>query len=158
MVGLTMVLAIAICIFGAAGLFAWLSGPFSDLVPMIAPAAERPVETESEAPAEDPVVPEQTAAEPEVPEVAQQEPTIAASEDDFEPTHQIAPGDTINFRAGPSTADPIIIALSPATPLQYLDEDQPTVNPGDGSRWMKFRNENGDEGWVREIDTEPYVP
>ena len=40
MVGITMVLAIAICIFGAAGLFAWLSRPFSDLIPVVAPAAQ----------------------------------------------------------------------------------------------------------------------
>ena len=40
MVGFTMVLAMVILIFGAAGLFAWLSRPFSDLIPMVAPAAE----------------------------------------------------------------------------------------------------------------------
>src|SRR5215212_3925857 len=40
MVGITMVLAIAICIFGAAGLFAWLSRPFSDLIPVVAPVAQ----------------------------------------------------------------------------------------------------------------------
>src|SRR3712207_9461527 len=40
MVGITMVLVIAICIFGAAGLFAWLSRPFSDLIPVVAPAAQ----------------------------------------------------------------------------------------------------------------------
>ena len=42
MVGITMVLAIAICIFGAAGLFAWLSRPFSDLIPVVVPAAASP--------------------------------------------------------------------------------------------------------------------
>src|SRR5690349_24988532 len=42
MVGITMALAIAICVFGAAGVFAWLSRPFSDLIPMVAPAAQAP--------------------------------------------------------------------------------------------------------------------
>ena len=56
------------------------------------------------------------------------------------------------------TADEIISALPPATPLQYLNEDAPTENPNDGSRWMKFRIQNGAEGWVREIDTEQYQP
>ena len=161
MVGLSMVLAMAICIFGAAALFAWLSRPFSDLIPMVAPAAERPLAAEGSnaagtenAIAVEPESPA-TAAPTEEPDAV---PTISAANDDFQPTHQIAPGDSINFRAGPSTADPIIMALSPATPLQYLDEDAPTANPGDGSRWMRFRNENGDEGWVREIDTEAYEP
>jgi SH3-like domain-containing protein len=90
-------------------------------------------------------------------------PTIAASatepaEEAFAPTHQIGAAQSVNFRAGPSTADQIIIALSPATPLEYLDEDEPTSNPSDGERWMKFRNEAGQEGWVREIDTVPYEP
>jgi hypothetical protein len=155
-----MVLVLAICIFGAAVLFAWLSRPFSDLIPMVAPAAERPLVTEESVNAPDQ---QAVAVEVETPAAAapttaaDAAPTIAAG-DDFEPTHQIAPGDSINFRAGPSTSDPIIMALSPATPLQYLEEDAPTANPGDGDRWMKFRNENGDEGWVREIDTEAYVP
>jgi hypothetical protein len=42
--------------------------------------------------------------------------------------------------------------------LQYLGEDAPTTDPSDGNRWMKFRTENGDEGWVREIDTDAYQP
>jgi hypothetical protein len=48
------------------------------------------------------------------------------------------------------------MALSPATPLQFLGEEEPTTNPGDGERWMRFRTEDGQEGWVREIDTGPY--
>ena len=67
-------------------------------------------------------------------------------------------GESVNFRAGPSTVDAIISALPPATPLQYLNEDAPTENPNDGNRWMKFRIQNGAEGWVREIDTEQYQP
>ncbi len=145
MVGITMVLAMVILIFGAAGLFAWLSQPFSDLIPMVAPAANG-----GAAPTTAPEV----AIQVEPPDTAPSEPTIAASADDFEPTHQIAPGDSINFRTGPSTADSIIEALPPASALEYLDEDE---SPG-GVRWLRFRNERGDEGWVREIDTEPYQP
>jgi hypothetical protein len=157
MVGMTMVLAIAICIFGAAGLFAWLSRPFSDLIPVVAPAAQiqQPAE-----PAEPPA--QQPAADEPAVEV-QSEPTQPApaespTADDFQPTHQIGAGQSVNFRSGPSTTDPIIVALPPETPLQYLDEDAPTENPSDGDRWMRFRIEAGDEGWVREIDTEPYQP
>lgn len=160
MVGITMVLAIAICIFGAAGLFAWLSRPFSDLIPVVAPAAQvqqpaEPAESTDQQPAgEQPDIAAQT--EPTQPAPAA--PTNSPPMDEFKPTHQIGAGQSVNFRSGPSTTDPIIVALPPDTPLQYLNEDAPTENPSDGDRWMKFRNDAGDEGWVREIDTEPYQP
>jgi hypothetical protein len=160
MVGITMVLAIAICIFGAAGLFAWLSRPFSDLIPMVAPAAQvqqaaQPTEPSDQQPVgEEPAI----AAPAEPTQPAPAAPTNSPPTDDFEPTHQIGAGQSVNFRSGPSTTDPIIVALPPDTPLQYLNEDAPTENPSDGDRWMKFRNEAGDEGWIREIDTEPYQP
>jgi hypothetical protein len=157
MVGITMVLAIAICIFGAAGLFAWLSRPFSDLIPVVAPAAQvqSPAEPAGQQPAGD--EPE-IAAQPEPTQPPPAAPTDSPTADGFEPTHQIGAGQSVNFRSGPSTTDPIIIALPPGTPLQYLDEDAPTENPADGDRWMRFQNEAGDEGWIREIDTEPYQP
>jgi hypothetical protein len=155
-----MVLAIAICIFGAAGLFAWLSRPFSDLIPMVAPAAQvqqaaQPTEPSDQQPVgEEPAI----AAPAEPTQSAPAAPTNSPTADDFEPTHQIGAGQSVNFRSGPSTTDPIIVALPPDTPLQYLNEDAPTENPSDGDRWMRFRNEAGDEGWIREIDTEAYQP
>jgi hypothetical protein len=160
MVGITMVLAIAICIFGAAGLFAWLSRPFSDLIPVVAPAAQvqQPAES-AESAGQQPAAEEpEIAAQTEPTQPAPAAPTNSPTANDFEPTHQIGAGQSVNFRSGPSTTDPIIIALPPDTPLQYLNEDAPTENPSDGDRWMMFRNEAGDEGWIREIDTEPYQP
>jgi hypothetical protein len=161
MVGITMVLAIAICIFGAAGLFAWLSRPFSDLIPIVAPAAQvQPTAAPAES-AGQPPVPEgdqaiETQVEPTQPAPAA--PTVSPTAVDFEPSHQIAAGQSVNFRTGPSVADSVIIALPPATPLQYLDEDAPTSGPNEGDRWMRFRTEDGQEGWVLEILTEPYQP
>ena len=163
MVGVTMGIVIAICIFGAALVFAALSQPFSDLIPMAGPAA--PVRTP--APAADTGGEENSViAAEEDPTAPATEPTVAPpadatstpEPDDFEPTHQIGAAQSVNFRSGPSTADSIIEALSPATPLQYLDEDAPTTNPSDGDRWMRFRTEDGQEGWVREIDTTTYQP
>lgn len=161
MVGITMALAIAICVFGAAGVFAWLSRPFSDLIPVVAPAAqvtpapESPVQEGSSAP-------QQAAPAIEIqaePTSVLTAPATAPATEAFTPTYQISSsGESVNFRAGPSTADGIISALPPATPLQYLNEDAPTQNPSDGDRWMKFRIQNGAEGWVREIDTEQYQP
>jgi hypothetical protein len=160
MVGITMVLAIAICIFGAAGLFAWLSRPFSDLIPVVAPAAQVQQATEPDEPPEQQPAGEEPAIDVQVEptQPAPAEPADSPTADNFEPTHQIGAGQSVNFRSGPSTGDAIIVALPPATPLEYLDEDAPTTNPVDGDRWMRFRTENGDEGWIREIDTEPYQP
>jgi hypothetical protein len=161
MVGITMVLAIAICIFGAAGLFALLSRPFSDLIPVVAPAAQvQPTAAPAEAAGQPPHQGEEqaieTQAEPTQPAPA--EPTVSPTAEEFQPTHQIASGQSVNFRTGPSVADSVIIALPPATPLQYLDEDAPTSGPNEGDRWMRFRTEDGQEGWVLEILTEPYQP
>ena len=161
MVGITMVLAIAICIFGAAGLFAWLSRPFSDLIPVVAPAAQvqptaAPAEPAGQPSAQGEEQAIETQAEPTQPAPAA--PTVSATADDFEPTHQIAAGQSVNFRTGPSVADSVIIALPPATPLQYLDEDAPTSGQNEGERWMRFRTEDDQEGWVLEILTEPYQP
>lgn len=161
-----MALAIAILIFGAAGLFAWLSRPFSDLIPMVAPAAEIAApETAADQAIETPVVeqePNQEAAA-EQNSVPADIPTIAAADseepqDEFEPTHQIAAAGPVNLRPEPSVNNTPIIALPPATALQYLDEEAPTEDTADGSRWMRFRTEDGQEGWVREIDTGPYQP
>jgi hypothetical protein len=152
-----MVLTIAICIFGAAGLFAWLSRPFSDLIPISAPAAG--VSSEQPTPsAPPPTIVPTTESQPAISEANGGVPPAAATSQAFNPTHQIRSDVSVNFRSGPSTGDSIIIALSPATPLQYLGEEAPTSNPSDGDRWMKFRNESGQDGWVREIDTEPYQP
>ena len=163
MVGVTMGIVIAICIFGAAVVFAALSQPFSDLIPMAGQVA--PAQTSAPDSGE-PNTSEPVIAAAEEPTVPPAEPTVAPSADatntpeadDFEPTHQIGAAQSVNFRAGPSTGDSIIEALSPATPLQYLDEEAPTSNPADGDRWMRFRTEDGQEGWVREIDTTTYEP
>jgi hypothetical protein len=160
MVGITMVLAIAICIFGAAGLFAWLSRPFSDLIPMVAPAAQvqpaaEPAEPSGQQPAEEePAVQVQPEPTPPAPAAATESPAA----EEFQPTHQISSAQSVNFRTGPSVGDSVIVALPPETPLQYLEEDAPTSGPNEGDRWMRFRTEDGQEGWVLEILTAPYQP
>jgi hypothetical protein len=120
----------------------------------VQPAAE-PAEPSDQQPAgEEPAI--EVPTEPTQPAPA--EPPVSPTAEDFQPTHQIGAGQSVNFRSGPSTTDAIIVALPPETPLQYLNEDAPTENPSDGDRWMRFSNEAGDEGWIREIDTEPYQP
>jgi hypothetical protein len=74
----------------------------------------------------------------------------------FNSTHQSNSAQQINLRAGPGIDREIIRPLALAEPLQYLNEDAPTDDPArDGPRWMKFMTEDGQVGWVREIDVEP---
>ena len=163
MVGFTMVLTMVILIFGAAGLFAWLSRPFSDLIPMVAPAAgiqatAPPGNSAGAAVAPtEPVIQTATDTEPE-PAAPTPPPTAEPEETEFEPTHQISANQSVNIRTGPSTNDSVIVALSPGTALQYLDEDQPASESADGNRWMLFRTEDGQEGWVVELLVVPYQP
>ena len=166
MVGISMALTVAICVGGFATIYAALTPFTADLVPQErepTPAPTR-VAARSEdlgaAPTSAPEVAIAAEAPTPTPAPAPTEaPAPTPTEEAFRPTHQISAGQSINFRSGPSTADPILFALPPLTPLQYLNEDAPTQNPAqDGRRWMRFRNEDGEEGWVREIDTEPYRP
>lgn len=163
LVGLSMALTIAICIGGAAAIYAVLVPIFSDLVPIsAAPRGAQVVATQAPEGGTEPqgngddgpavvAPPAPTAAPAPTPTP---EPTDA-----FEPTHQISSSQSINFRAGPSTNDQILLALSPATPLEATGERAPTANPAqDGNFWLQFTIEDGTEGWVREIDTEPYQP
>jgi len=87
-------------------------------------------------------------------------PGAAAGDADaeaFVPTHRVAASAAVSFRAGPSLDASSRLPLPPDTPLQYLGTEAPTVNPAtDGARWMMFRTEQNQEGWIREIDVEPY--
>jgi hypothetical protein len=69
-------------------------------------------------------------------------------EDAWEPTHQIREGPNVNFRSGPNTISQSQGALSPGTPLRFLDEEEPSG----GVTWMYFDIEDGTEGWIRDID------
>ncbi|MGI9253468.1 MAG: SH3 domain-containing protein [Thermomicrobiales bacterium] len=184
-VGLSMALAIAISIGGATLIYAALIEPLSDLIP-ISRESRAPVQDQIQplAPVDDQQAQGLGGAEPAQitePEAASiqqasapvdSEPTTARAGESpttsvdapakesaqFKPTHQIGASQSVNFRAGPTRGDAIIVALPPSTPIQYLDEDAPTEDPADGDRWMKFVTEDGQEGWVREIDVVSYQP
>ncbi|MBA3642515.1 MAG: SH3 domain-containing protein [Chloroflexia bacterium] len=164
MVGLSMALTIAICIGGFSAIYAGLVPYLSDIVPV----SPRERAAPTAVPDDDVVAAPAPEVEPEAPAIAQAAPVETeppaeppapaaptATSEAFTPDFQIA-GATINFRAGPSTNDAIIEALPPATPLQFLGEEAASTNPDDAPGWRKFKTEDGTEGWVREIDTEPY--
>jgi len=88
-------------------------------------------------------------------------PRPTAADAEFQPDYQVDPGaDTgINFRNEPSTSggqSTVIIALPPGTQLQSQGEQREDPdNPEDNGTWLLFVTEDGQEGWVREIDVVP---
>ncbi len=166
MVGISMALSIAICVGVFAAIYAGLTPWLNDLVPIDPPAVTQVASTDQQAappasngdanqPAIAPVVQAEPTPTPEPVAETEVEPTPTPEGDAFEPTHQIrAAGESINLRPEPSTNNNPIRALSPATPLQYLGEE----SPSDDGTWMLFVTEEGEEGWVRDIDTETYEP
>lgn len=81
--------------------------------------------------------------------VGELEPTATA--ETFAPDYRISAVQRINLRAGPGTNFDVVVVLAPGTELVSLDEDETTG----GNRWLRFRTEDGDEGWIREIDVDP---
>jgi len=175
MIGLTMALTLAVCVGSFTLIYAQLEPVVSDFVSegeTEAPPTPEPVvaETQPTNDAEDPA-PTQETAEPtqeseETDETDEPEATTEPTPgDEFVPDYQIDSGQPVNLRAGPSvnnSGEPIV-AVPIDAPLMYLGESQPTEDPGgdglgDGQVWMKFRTEDGEEGWIREVDVTEYVP
>lgn len=74
----------------------------------------------------------------------------------FNPDYTISAASRVNFRSGPSVDSDVVDTLSPGTQLQYLNDTQASADPAaDGaSEWMKFQDQNGDQGWIRSVDVE----
>lgn len=166
MVGLSMALTIAVCI----GSFVWIYAKVEPLTrdfvdaATIAPTEPSRQEREADESAEsDDDTPTREAAaqvsergnraEPRA-----ENPTPTPTPQRFRATHRVISEVTINFRPGPgvNSGEPVA-QLEPGTELQYLNETQDSQDPdADGDlRWLKFRTEDGLEGWIREIDVEP---
>lgn len=171
MIGISMALTIAVCVGSFSVLYASLNNVVSDFVTQ---TEEEPTATIAQAPAE-PDVAEAVPTEPpaeaneaaaddaeaqEVPTPTEApEPTETPEDDgEFTPDYRIDSAPSVNLRAGPGVQQyEAIIALDFETPLEFLDQTEPTSNPaGDGLSqgqvWMLFRTEDGNEGWIREID------
>lgn len=159
MVGVSMALTIALCVGGFTVIYSVLVPVLSDVVgvegregtrvPSRDAAAVAVAQPSATATSDEPAAP--VATEPAAPA-----PTATASA--FQATHQIGAAESVNFRSGPSRDNPPILALTPQTPLQFLDERAPAGVPDDEPGWMKFRIESGEEGWVRQIDAQEIGP
>lgn len=172
MIGVSMALTIALCVAGFSVIYASLDDVLGDFVSREQAAAnvQEPV-AGTQVAAEGPVatdVPEEQ-AQPTVAPTAEPDPTAPPTEPPatppdaaFEPDYQTSSDYSLNLRSGPSSdgGDSTVVAvMPPASPLQFQNEEAPTDNPAqDGDRWMLFVTEDGDEGWIRELDVESYEP
>lgn len=177
MIGISIISAIGILVGGFTLIYAVLDPLVSDFVgpwgkPTQAPAGEAlaarsapnnsPDTGEAAAPATAPAPTEPAAAPTAAPAAA---PTAEATppEDAFEPDYRVTAQGRINFREGPGVRFPAIVAIDPGTEVQSLGESQETQNPAadllsPGREWLKFRLEDGREGWIRDIDVTPIDP
>lgn len=173
-VGVSMALAIAICIAGFVAIYVQLQPYISDFVTRDPPEeearvaaapdpTERPDDDEGDeepAPTEEPSEDEEGAASDEEeapPEDDEDEPEPTEESDEFEPDLQSNSEFQINLRSEPTTNSDIIIVLTFAQPLESTGETAPADDPAnDGDLWVEVRTENGEEGWMREIDSEPF--
>jgi hypothetical protein len=176
MIGVSIAITIAICVAGFSIIYSALdefttdfvsdSDPTVEVTPANEIAGPEPTTEPTAAPAGEG---DQTGgAAP----TATTEPTVAPASgdnqatqpsDEFTPDYQISAGENINFRSGPGTNSEVVTSLTSEQALQYLGESQPSEDPdrdglSEDQVWMKFRTEDGEEGWVRELDVEPYDP
>lgn len=175
MIGISMFFTIAICVGSFSVIYAGLDDVVGDFVSRAAPDnTPTPLPTEvAEAEDEEEPAPEPTdepEPEPTNPpdegENDNPEPTEEAADNDdgnFQPDYQVDSTGSVNFRSGPGTEFEILYSVPLEEPLEYLGESAPTQNPdadglGEGQVWMQFQTEDGDEGWIREIDVTEYVP
>jgi hypothetical protein len=170
MIGLTMALTLIVCVGSFTLIYAQLEPVVSDFVSdgETAVVATTPPDVAEAAATEPPAQPaDQQAPAPTAEPTPEPEPTAEPTPDDdeFTPDYQIDSPAPVNLRAGPSVnnSGEAIMAVPIDAPLMYLDESQPTEDPagdglGDGQVWMKFRTEDGQEGWIREIDVTEYTP
>jgi len=169
-VGVSMAAAIAICIAGFIAIYVQLQPFISDFVSQEPPGEEarviaRPDPTEAPADEEE-VAPADEPAATEAPEedvaVEENEPEPTDEPSGFDPDFQlIADGDSVNLRSAPSVESGVVVVITPAQALQFLDETVVSDNPGrdqltEGQEWWRFRTEVGEEGFIREIDVEPF--
>lgn len=177
MIGFSMLLTLVVCVGAFTMIYARLEPVVADFVgrgdievptpiPTEEPVAQEPEPT-TEPSDDDTAPPTDDEGEDETPAEGGDNQIEQVDDDDpegFNPDYQIDSNQSVNLRPGPGVASgDAIMALPIATPLMYLNEQQATEDPDrdqmeSGQVWMKFRTEDGTEGWIRELDISEYVP
>jgi uncharacterized protein YgiM (DUF1202 family) len=72
----------------------------------------------------------------------------------FDPDYQVIALEQVNLRSGPGVDSAIVTQVNPGDPLEFLGNREASSNPdADGdSEWLNFETEEGQEGWIRQID------
>ncbi len=174
MIGISIMTAIGILLGGFTLIFSLLNPLVSDFVgplpePTPAIAGERLASRSSsdtglgaDEPASEATVP--PTASPTEPAAPTPTATAEATPPEaFEPDYRVTAQRRINFREGPGVNFPAVAGIEPGTEVQSLGESQATQNPeadllSPGRQWLKFRLEDGREGWIRDIDIAPIAP
>jgi cytoskeletal protein RodZ len=163
MVGLSMALTIAVCIGGFVWIYAQAEPFTKDFVDAAtaAPTRENQSNNDEKSTAEptDAAGDEVASGNSDQPQSEPtNEPEPTSTPESFQATHRVSSEVTINFRPGPgvNSGEPIG-QLSPGTELQSLNETEQSQDPdADGdTTWLRFRTQDGLEGWIRQIDVEP---
>lgn len=168
MIGFSMLLTLMVCVGGFTVIFTQLEPVVSDFVGRGQTVnTPTPVPTPTPPPAQptQPAAPTAVATKTETP-TAQSTGTPGLESlngDEFSPDYQLNAPDVTNLREGPGTSYDTNGTVPLDEPLMYLGEAQATENPSadgmaEGDRWMRFRLEDGREGWLREIDVTTYEP
>ena len=175
MIGFSMLLTLVVCVGAFTMIYARLEPVVADFVgrgdielptpiPTEEPVAQAPEPTVAPtAPADDPPPAEEETPAPDASGDNQADQT-EEDPDAFTPDFQVDSDQSVNLRPGPGVATgDAIVAVPIASPLMYLDEEQATTDPErdqmeEGQVWMKFRTEDGTEGWIRELDVSEYQP
>lgn len=165
MVGISMALTIAVCI----GSFVWIYARFDpltrDFVDQATSPPTRRAAANNNADAADDATetpkPEDDSNNGNVQEAnPTQAPEPVATSRAFDPTHRMSAETQVNLRPGPgiNSGSPVG-TVSPGAELQYLNETELGQDPDGGDlNWLRFRTQDGLEGWIREVDVEPINP
>jgi len=175
MIGISMALTIMVCVASFSVIYSALDRFTTDFISdddptTVAEEITAPGQTSQQDPTEPAENTDQNDNDGE--EQAEEEPTSTTQPSDnqiepqatseaFSPDYQIDSNQSINLRSGPGTNNDIVTTLTIAQPLQYLGQSEESDNPGrdglaPGQVWMQFRTEDGDVGWVREVDVAAY--
>ena len=165
-IGLSMALAIAICIGGFTWLYVQLDPWAQDFAGREPAPTSTPRESASDSGSQ--AQDEESAAQDEPTEEADPTETPQPNEDDgdqiqpvqenegdFDPDYQVVALESVRLRSGPGVNFDIVIDGVPSgTRLEFLGDREPSANPdADGdTEWLHFRIESGEDGWIRQID------
>jgi hypothetical protein len=162
MVGISMALTIAVCI----GSFVWIYAKVDPLTrdfvdqATAAPTKKAAVADNSDKSndaADTPVVDANTGGGDVQEANPTEKPEPTATSRSFNATHRMIAEVPVNLRPGPgvNSGDPVGL-VAPGDELQYLNGREQGSDSGGGELiWLKFRTEDGLEGWIREVDVEP---